>query len=924
MTAARPDPDQLLDRLRGDALRAGRGHLRIYIGASAGAGKTCAMLAAAHDAVAKGVDVVIGVVETHGRADTAARVEGLARLPLRTVTHRGRDLAEFDLDAALARRPGLLLVDELAHSNAPGSRHPKRWQDVEDVLAAGIDVLSTLNIQHLESLNDVVAGIVGIRVQETLPDSVFDNADDVVMVDVPADELLARLKAGKVYVAPQAERAAQHFFRKGNLIALRELALRRMADRMQGDVQDYRDAQSIRDVWRTQEALLACIGPGPEGEHVARSAARLAGRLNITWHAVYVETPALQHAPRAKRMQVLSTLHLAETLSATTAVLTGADVAHVLVDYAREHNLSTLVMGPARPRGLSFWLRAGQSGRAAGHAPWRSVASAVSRCGADLDVIRIGAARSDTPGSPGTATRVTRSMALRATGSPSARRRWTAYLWPVLGAVIATACLQPLSDLLEPTNIAMLFLLGVVGVAVRHGRGPAALAALLNVAAFDLFFIPPILSFTVNDAQYVLTFGVMLAVGLVVGQLTAGLRFQARIAAHRETRARKLFEFARDLSGALQREQVVESTGSTLSSAFGSQVVLLLPGSDDALVMPANAPGDLDPGIAQWACDQDRQAGLGTDTLPASAFRYVPLRAPMRIRGVLAIRPEDPRWLMIPEQQRQLDTFASLIAIALERVHYADVARQTQVGMEAERLRNSLLSAMSHDIRTPLTVLAGLAESLATVPPALSPDQQEQVHAIRIEVMHMSTLVANLLDMARIQSGAITLRREWQSLEEIVGTAIQSVRRQLGPRTVAVSLPADLPLVRFDAVLIERVLANLLENAAKYTPSTTRITLSASCVGKDLRVTVADDGPGLPPGRADRLFDKFTRGDSESATPGVGLGLAICRAIIDAHGGHISAGASPEGGAAMTFTLPLGTPPVIDADAELPVLPETA
>ncbi|WP_420224667.1 DUF4118 domain-containing protein [Pigmentiphaga litoralis] len=889
--------------------------MRIYIGASAGAGKTYAMLTAAHEALAKGVDVVVGVVETHGRADTAARAEGLAQLPLRAVPHRGRDLAEFDLDAALARRPGLLLVDELAHSNAPGSRHPKRWQDVEDLLAAGIDVLSTLNIQHLESLNDVVAGIVGIRVQETLPDSVFDDADEVVMVDVPADELLSRLRAGKVYVAPQAERAAQHFFRKGNLIALRELALRRMADRMQGDVQDYRDAQSIRDVWRTQEALLACVGPGPEGEQVVRSTARLAGRLNIAWHAVYVETPALQRTPRNERMRVLATLHLAETLSATTAVLTGANVAQALVDHAREHNLSTLVMGPARSHAVGAWLRPW---------PWRSIGGEIARCGADLDVVRIGAPRSDTPLPSGLATRGARAMAAGAPRPAAGRSRWTAYLWPVLGAVIATVCLQPLADLLEPTNIAMLFLLGVVGIAVRQGRGPAALAALLNVAAFDLFFIPPILSFTVNDAQYVLTFGVMLAVGLIVGQLTAGLRFQARISAHRETRARKLFEFARDLSGALQREQVVESTGSTLSSAFGSQVVLLLPGDDDALVMPDPAPDGLDLGIAQWACDQDRQAGLSTDTLPASLFRYVPLRAPMRIRGVLAIRPQDPRWLLIPEQQRQLDTFASLIAIALERVHYADVARQTLVGMEAERLRNSLLSAMSHDIRTPLTVLAGLAESLATVPPALSSDQLERVHAIRDEVMHMSTLVANLLDMARIQSGAISLRREWQSLEEIVGTAIQSVRRQLGLRTVTVALPPDLPLVEFDAVLIERVLANLLENAAKYTPPTARITVSAACVGKDLHVTVADDGPGLPPGRSDRLFDKFTRGDAESATPGVGLGLAICRAIIDAHGGHISAGAAPQGGAALTFTLPLGTPPVIDADAELPALPETA
>ncbi|MYM33931.1 two-component system sensor histidine kinase KdbD [Duganella sp. FT94W] len=896
----RPDPDALLAQVQAQARKAARGKLRIYFGASAGVGKTCAMLSAARKLQEGGQPVLVGVVETHGRADTAALLAGLPQLPPRVVAHRGKQLAEFDLDGALALRPPLILMDELAHSNAPGSRHPKRWQDVEELLDAGIDVLTTVNVQHLESLNDVVGGITGIRVAETVPDTVFDQADEVVLVDVPADELLARLQSGKVYQAAQAERASKNFFRKGNLIALRELALRRTADRIEDDVRAYRVEKSIADIWKTGAALLACVGPRADGEHTVRSTARLASQLGTEWHAVYIETPALQRLPAAQREQILKHLKLAEDLGATTAVLPGADVALAALDYARSHNLSKLVLGRPRRRAPLPW-RTPHRKRLAQLAP-------------DLDLIEIGV-----PRNAGGAAAIDKPPVadLDERAAPELlRRRATGYAIAAVASVATALAALPLLAWLDLANLAMLFLLVVVLVAVRYGRGPSVLATCVSVASFDFFFVAPRFTFAVTDFQYLITFVVMLAVGLITGHLTAGLRFQARVAAQRERRARALYEFARELSGALQTEQIFDSTQRVIQTAFRARATLLLPDDDGRLLPPAAAgPGGAvarpDLGIAQWAFDRAEPAGLGTDTLPASRGFYLPLVAPMRTRGVLAIEPEQRRWLLIPEQRQQLDTFAALAAIALERVHYIDVAQSALVSMESERLRNSLLAALSHDLRTPLTSLVGLSESLAGSKPALSSTQREVARALHDEALRMSTMVANLLDMARIQSGDVHFNLQWQPLEEVVGSALRASAAALKQHRLTTRLPPDLPLLRYDAVLIERVLANLLENAAKYTPPGAHIEISAALHGAWINVTVADDGPGLPPGREEALFEKFTRGERESAKPGVGLGLAICRAIVEAHGGKIGAAGSPLGGAAFTFTLPLGTPPAM-------------
>jgi two-component system sensor histidine kinase KdpD len=900
----RPDPDLLLAKVKQQEAAAQRGKLRIYFGSSAGVGKTYAMLVAARKLKSEGRDVVIGVVETHGRAETAALLEDMELLSLKTLPYRSKELSEFDLDAALQRRPALILVDELAHSNVQGQRHPKRWQDVEELLAAGIDVFTTLNVQHLESLNDVVGGITNVRVWETVPDTVFDAADEVVMVDIPADELLARLKAGKVYVPQQAERAANNFFRKGNLMALRELALRRTADRVEGDVQAYRVEKSIASVWKTATALLTCVGPDSGAERVVRAAARLASQLNADWHAIYVETPNLQRLPAGRRERILATLHLAQELGATTAVIASPQVAESVVAYARSHNLSKLVIGrdPAR----RLW-------------PWqRSSGQKLAMLAPDIDLVEIGRSEGPVPRN-----QVEDAARSALPGSDSADRRKAKrlrYAWAVLACVAVTLLSLLLGARFDRSNIVAIFILSVVLIAVRFGRGPAALAAVLSVGAFDVFFVPSKFSFAVSDVQYLLTFCIMLAVGLITGQLTAGLRFQARVAAHREVRAASLYEIARDLSGAVQIDQVVKISDESIERTFHSNAALLLPGPGGQLAMTAPRVEEalaVEIGIAQWAFDKGRPAGFGTDTLPGSEVLYIPLRAPIQPRGVLAVKARNRRLLLIPEQRQLLDTFAALIAIALERVHYVGVAQDALVRMESERLRNSLLAALSHDLRTPLTVLVGLAESLSLTKPPLSPAQVETAGAIQDEARRMSTMVGNLLDMARIESGEVKLNLQWQPLEEVVGAALEASRAMLQHHNVVVRIPRDLPLVHFDALLLERVLVNLLENASKYTPPGSTVTLSAEVVADRLDVSVSDTGPGLPKGQEEAVFQKFTRGERESATPGVGLGLAICRAIVEAHQGRIVGVNRPGGGARFTFSLPLGNPPEATSEAEV-------
>ncbi|MFT3850327.1 MAG: DUF4118 domain-containing protein [Propionivibrio sp.] len=890
MDIERPDPDQLLSQVQAEAARAAHGKLKIFFGASAGVGKTYAMLGDARQQLLQGIDVVIGVVETHGRMETEVMADGIERLPLRDIAYRDRVLEEFDLDAALARKPAIILMDELAHSNVAGSRHPKRWQDVHELLDAGIDVYSTVNVQHLESLNDIVGGITGIRVRETVPDRVFDEADEVVVVDFPPDELLERLRQGKVYLPEQARLASKSFFRKGNLLALRELALRRTANRVDDEMQAYRRRSATAPVWPTRESLLACVDSGERGEKIVRSCARLAAQFDVPWHAVHVETGS--HADEQRRQAILRVLKLAQDLGATTATLSGPAVASALVRYAREHNLSRLVMGRSHRR----WRW-----------PWEHrIGEAVEAEAGDLDILRVALPRKRTED----------KQKKERTRRPDIPLRWKGYAAAVAICGASALAATPLLGLIELTNIVMLFLLAIVGVALAFGRGPAVLASFVGVGLFDLFFVPPRFSFAVSDIQYLITFAVMLVVALVVGQLTAGLRVQVAAVTERERRVSGLYEMSRELSTTLLPEQVAEVGIRFLAAEFGFRSALLVADDADRLQVMPGATTEVDMGVAQWSFERGVAAGRGTDTLPASKCLVLPLKATMRLRGVLAVELGG-RGLLDPEQRRALDTCATLLAISVERIHYIDIAQKTTVQMESERLRNSLLSAISHDLRTPLAALVGLADTLRMIPPAPTGQQLDVIESMRNSALRMNTLVGNLLDMARLESGAVRINRQWQPLEEAIGSALATCAALLDGRPIRTDLAADLPLLHFDANLIERVLVNVLENVGKYTPAGTPIEIRAHAETDDVVLRIDDHGPGLPPGREEAIFEKFERGRRESATPGVGLGLAICRAIMQAHGGTIHGETRVEGGASFIITLPRGKPPTDDGGDEL-------
>lgn len=888
----RPDPDALLAQTRH------RGRLKIFFGANAGVGKTYAMLQEAQRLRAQGLDVLVGIVETHGRSETAALLEGLALQPLGYHFHRGRRLAEFDLDGVLARAPAVVLVDELAHSNVQGSRHPKRWQDVEELLEAGIDVFTTINVQHLESLNDIVGGITGILVRETVPDRLFDEADEIKLVDLSPEDLRQRLKEGKVYLPGQAERAIEHFFRKGNLMALRELALRRTAERVDDQMRAYRHREEIERVWHTHDALLVCLGPLDGSDKVVRTAARLAARFGSPWHAVYVETPRLHRLPESRRRQILQTLKLAGELGAETVTLAAQDEAQAVLDYAREHNLGKIVIG-RRQQGV-FWWRG------------RRFIDRLGKLGPDLDLIVVAVEGQQSA----------RSLAEEHL-PPDLRgfaERWQRQIVGSLATVLLGSILALFAHVLMPyldsANLVMIFLLGVVLIALRYGRGPASLAAIIYVGLFDFFFVEPHFSFAVSDVQYLLTFAVMLGVGLIIGQMTAGVRYQARIAHYREQRARQLFELAKALSGAVSREEIARLSSEFVARSFHSKTQLLLPDEEQHLqvVAPHADHCEVDLAVAQWCLQHGSAVGLGTDTLPAMPQRLLPLTNGKAILGVLVVEPRHQRLLMIPEQLRLLELYGVLIAIALERIMLAREAEQAQLQMESERLRNSLLSALSHDLRTPLTVLFGQAEILTLELGLAQSPQVELASAMREQVLNTSRLVNNLLDMARLQSGGLALRHEWQSLPELLASARNELAVPLQGHRIDYRIPADFPLIYADGTMLERVLVNLLENGCKYAGKAATFTLGAELCGDELEIRVEDDGPGLPVGKEQEIFEKFARGDKESVIPGVGLGLAICRAIIEAHGGRIRAENRDEGGACFTFTLPYKAPPPLWED----------
>ncbi|CAB3751230.1 sensor histidine kinase [Paraburkholderia humisilvae] len=914
----RPDPDELLDRIQRDEQKSQRGRLKIFFGASAGVGKTYAMLQAARRRRDDGADVVIGSIDTHGRKETLALSDALETIAPARHAYKGRLLAEFDLDAALVRKPQLILVDELAHSNVQGTRHPKRWQDVMELLDAGIDVYTTVNVQHLESLNDVVGQITGIRVWESVPDRVFDRADEVTLVDLPPEELLDRLREGKVYLPQQAERAVRNFFRKGNLIALRELALRRTADRVDAQMREYRADQSIERIWHARERIIVCVGCAAESGALVRAAGRLAASLKADWLAVYVETPEAQRLPEAMRARTFDALKLAADLGAETVTLQGADAPQTLVAYARMRNVSKLVAGGGVAPGWRRWIGPSTTER-------------LIHAARDIDVTLISAGELR-----GAARRRDSVVSFAAPGEDERRSTVVSYAYAVAISVVTTAIASLLVDYIALANLIMLYLLGAIFAALRLGRGPGVLCSFLGVAAFDFFFVPPRFSFSVSDTQYLLTFAVMLVTSLTISHLTSSLRRQAHTAIVRERRTSAMFAMTRELGTALATDQIIEISTRHVAEVFQARAAILLPDSGEKMRQKIDNPNpavvltktELDLDIAQWVYDRQQPAGHGTNTLPAAAALYLPLRAPMRTRGVLALLSPHRGELAVPEQRRMLETFAAQIALALERVHYVEIAQDALVSMESERLRNALLSAISHDLRTPLTAIVGFASILAEHDWGGSESArgtQELAGGIHDEALRMTRTMTNLLDMARLQDGSMRLNRQWSSLEEVIGSALAASRPLLAGRKVVAHVPPDLPLVRLDAVLVERLLENLVENVATYTPAGSPLTIDAMTVVEDSRryvkVNVEDRGPGLPAGMESRLFDKFTRGERQSTQPGMGLGLAICRAIVDAHEGKIGASSrvGTDGrklGACFWFILPADETPPTEIELE--------
>ena len=885
----RPSPEAMLQRVRDEEARAARGRLKIFFGASPGVGKTYAMLEEARAKRREGTDVVVGVVETHGRAETAALAEGLEALPRQSIEYRGITLHEFDLDAALARRPTLILVDELAHTNAPGTRHARRWQDVEELLGAGINVYTTLNVQHLESLNDVVAQITGVRVRETVPDSILDHADEVELADLSAEDLLRRLEEGKVYVPDQAVRALGEFFRKGNLIALRELALRRTAERVDAQMRGYMQEHGIRETWPAGERLLVCIGPNPAGARLVRAGKRMATTLKCEWVVLYVEAPGQRISAR-DREALQQNLQLAEELGAQTVTLSGLNAAEEVLAYARAHNATKIVVGkPTHPR-------------------WRdkvfgSMLDQLVRGSGDVDVYVI---TGDVEGEA-----VRRGPVVGRT-APA-----TEYVGAALVAALCTVVGFAVLRSLTLTDVAMVFLLGVALVASRYGRGPTIFVSFLSIALFDFFFVPPRFTFAVSDVRYVLTFAIMLVIALIMSSLTLRIRAQAETARERERRTAALYGLSRELAAMRGQSEIVSAATRHVRETFGASAQVLLPADTGRLQVPVGTPpaypiDEKELSVATWVFEHGRPAGAGTDTLPAAQGLYLPLVASTGIIGVLGLRPppSDPKRFQDPAAQQLLGTFAAQAAVALERALLAERAQHEQVEVEAERLRTSLLSSLSHDLRTPLGAITGAASSLLEGPGTAGESaRRDLLKTILEESQRMNRLIGNLLDMIRVESGALQVQKDWQPLEEPVGVALIRLEERLRDHPVTVLLAPDLPLVPVDGVLIEQVFINLLENAAKYTPPGTPIEISAEATDALVRVSVADRGPGLPPGEEGRIFEKFYRAPGAAATGGVGLGLTICRGIVAAHGGRIWAENRAGGGAVFRFTLPLAGPP---------------
>lgn len=889
MEERRPDPDQLLERARKEEERKREGQLKIFFGAAPGVGKTYAMLEAARQKKREGVDIVVGLVETHGRKETEALLEGLEILPRRNVEYRGTILKEFDLDAALQRTPPIILVDELAHTNAPGSRHKKRWQDIYELLGAGISVYTTVNVQHLESLNDVVSQITGVNVRETVPDFLLDRADEIELIDLPPDDLLQRMKEGKVYMPEQAVAAIENFFRKGNLIALRELALRRTADRVDEQMQVYRQDKGIKDIWPAGERILVCVGHNPRSIRLIHAARRLAAGLRAEWIAVHVEAPSRVRASESDIKQLGDHMRLAESLGAETAVLSGQRMSEEVITYARSRNVSRIIVG--KPT----------------HARWKD-----KLFGSPLDEIVRGSGDIDVYVISGDVAEPHSHLAAQ-----SRPRSWRKreFAWSIMTVAGCTGLARIMSPYFERLDVAMIYLLGVVLISSRASKWPALFTTIMSVAAFDFFFVPPFYTFAVSDVRYFITFLVMFLVSFIISKLTLRVRQQAEAARLRERRTAALYSMSRELVRERGTERLSELAIKHISEVFDSQVAILIPDDQNRMVAAAGSgpsifsPDQQELSVAQWVFEHRQAAGLGTDTLPGAKALYLPLVASSGAIGVAGILPKNAGEGFEPEQFHYLEAFANQTAIAIERSFLGESAQRALLKAETESLRNTLLSSISHDLRTPLSAITGAATTLLQENVIIDDVSRiDLLQTIQEEAEHLNRIMRNVLDMTRLESGVIKVNKEWQPLEEIVGVVLNRLGERLSDHPVTVRIAGNLPLIPFDSLLLEQVFMNLFDNAIKYAPKGTPLELSATESFYTVTVELADRGPGIPPGEEEHIFEKFVRGRATGG--GVGLGLAICRSIIEAHGGKIWAENREGGGAVFRFTLSAaGLPP---------------
>ncbi len=885
MSKSDSSSDEVLARIKADGKQKKRGRLKIFLGYAAGVGKTYTMLDNARQLM-KEVDLVVAYVETHGRAETEAILKGLEIIPRRQTQYHGVSLTEMDIDAVLARRPRLALVDELAHTNAPDSRHPKRYQDVEELLEAGIDVYTTLNVQHIESLQSTVAQMSGVWVHETVPDTVVDNAAEIELVDLPPEALLKRLKEGKVYVPQQITRAATNFFREGNLIALRELSMRTAAERVDEQMRAHMETHAIPGPWPSVERIAVCVRPGPQDNRVVHSAYRLASRLGAEWFAIYIETPDSARLSPDRQDRLMNIFRLAERLGAKTATIQGRSIAAAVTEYASKNNITKVLVG--KPADRHWW-----------NLPGRSVASQIIRQSEHIDVYIVGGDREAPLKEDKTVPR-----------QPS--HHWWRYLLGLALVVLSSLLGLLLREDFSPATIIMIYLLSVVISALYLGLGPSILVSILGVIAFDFFLIPPYLTFAVADTEYVFTFIVLLVISIVVSYLTSRVRRQSRMARQRESATATLYALSRNLTTTMELEATVHTIISSARDTFQRDAVIFLPDArnKETLKRHAENPNLVidknEVAAAVWSFQHQKKVGQSTDTLPNAKALYLPLNTARGAVGVMALWVSDIKSQLTMEQTRLLEAFADLAAVAIERTQLAEDARNAQILAASEKLQTALLNSISHDLRTPLVSIIGALSSLQEEGMGL--DDAARTKLIQVateEAERLNHLITNLLDVSRIEAGAMRLSRQPSDVQDIVGVALERSGSRSGNRTIKLDISPALSFVSVDFGLIVQALVNIIDNALKYSPPDSPVEISGRQVAQEVEIEVADRGDGIPSEDLQHVFDKFYRVHRPDNVTGTGLGLSISKGIVEAHGGRIVAGNRPGGGTIIRLTLPI-------------------